>query len=75
MYITGNGSIGLEIMEALPDVDNIIVPYGGGGLLCGVAMAAKAIKPDVKVYACEVETACPLKTSLDAGEQIGRAHV
>ncbi|XP_033747122.1 L-threonine dehydratase catabolic TdcB-like [Pecten maximus] len=62
--IAGNGTIGLEILESVPDVDAIIAPYGGGGLSCGIASAVKALKPDVKVYACEVDTAAPLKASM-----------
>ena len=44
----GNGTIGLEILEDLPSVDTIIVPYGGGGLSSGIAIAAKGLKPNVK---------------------------
>ena len=65
--MAGNGTIGLEILEDLPDVDAVIVPYGGGGLSCGIAAAVKVLKPDVKVYAAEVETAAPLAPSLRAG--------
>ncbi len=65
--MAGNGTIGLEIVDDLPDVDAIVVPYGGGGLSCGIAAAAKAMKPSVKVYAAEVETAAPLAASLAAG--------
>ena len=65
--MAGNGTIGLEILEDLPDVETIIVPYGGGGLSCGIASAVKAIKPEIKVLACEVETAAPLAPSLAAG--------
>jgi len=66
--MAGNGTIGLEIVEDLPDVDTVIVPYGGGGLSTGIALAVRAQRPDAKVYACEVETAAPLAASLDAGE-------
>ena len=66
--IAGNGTIGLEILEDLPDVDSVIVPYGGGGLISGIATAIKSIKPDVKIFASEVETAAPLAPSLAAGE-------
>ena len=45
----GNGTIGLEILDDLPDVDTIIVPYGGGGLSSGIAIAAKALKPSIRV--------------------------
>ena len=66
--IAGNGTIGLEILEDLPDVESILVPYGGGGLISGIAIAALAKRPGVRVYACEVETAAPLSASLGAGE-------
>jgi threonine dehydratase len=65
--ITGNGTIGLEIVENLPEVDAVVVPYGGGGLSCGIASAIRELKPKVKVYAAEVETAAPLAASLAAG--------
>jgi threonine dehydratase len=65
--IAGNGTIGLEILEDLPDVDAVIVPYGGGGLSSGIALALRALKPAASVYACEVETAAPLAPSLAAG--------
>lgn len=64
--IAGNGTIGLEILEDLPDVDAVLVPFGGGGLSCGIATAVKALRPQAKVYACEVETAAPLAASLRA---------
>jgi threonine dehydratase len=65
--IAGNGTVGLEIVEDLPAVSSILVPYGGGGLLSGVATAVLAKRPSVRVYACEVETAAPLAASLAAG--------
>ncbi len=65
--IAGNGTIGLEILEDLPDVDTIVIPYGGGGLSCGIASAVRALKPAVRMFACEVETASPLHASLAAG--------
>ncbi len=65
--IAGNGTIGLEILEDLPDVDAILVPYGGGGLLAGIATAVLATRPATRIYACEVETAAPLAASLAAG--------
>ena len=68
--IAGNGTVGLEILEDLPDVDTVIVPYGGGGLISGIATAIKTIKPGVKVFASEVETAAPLAPSLVAGEPV-----
>jgi threonine dehydratase len=66
--IAGNGTIGLEILEDLPDVDRVIVPYGGGGLSCGIASAIRALRPSTSVYASEVETAAPLAASLSAGK-------
>ena len=65
--MAGNGTIGLEILEDLPDVDAVIVPYGGGGLSTGIASAVKALKADTRVYAAEVNTAAPLVVSLAAG--------
>jgi len=64
--MAGNGTIGLEILEDLPDVDTILIPYGGGGLSTGIASAVRALKPDTRLYACEVETAAPLAPSLAA---------
>jgi threonine dehydratase len=66
--IAGNGTIGLEIMEALPDTEAILVPYGGGGLISGIAIAAVSKRADVRAYACEVETAAPLTASIREGE-------
>jgi threonine dehydratase len=64
--MAGNGTISLEILEDLTDVDLILVPYGGGGLSCGIASIARAMNPRIKVYAVEVETAAPLTASLAA---------
>jgi threonine dehydratase len=65
--IAGNATIGLEIAEDLPDVDAVVVPYGGGGLVTGIGSALRALRPGVRVYACEPETAAPLAASLAAG--------
>ena len=70
LFIAGNGTAGLEILEDLPDVDAIVAPLGGGGLLAGIAAAVKAIKPDTKIYAAEPETAAPLSASLAAGRPV-----
>jgi threonine dehydratase len=67
-FISGNGTIGLEIVEDLPDVDAVIAPLGGGGLLAGTAVVVKALRPDARVYAAEPETAAPLSISLRAGK-------
>ena len=65
--MAGNGTIALEIFDDLSDIDAIVVPYGGGGLACGIAAVARAVSPRTKVYAVEVETAAPLTASLAAG--------
>jgi threonine dehydratase len=64
----GNGTIGLEIVEDLPDVDAVVAPYGGGGLSSGIAAALRAVAPSCKVFAAEVGTAAPLAASLAAGK-------
>jgi threonine dehydratase len=66
-FIAGNGTAALEIFEDLPDVDAIVAPLGGGGLLAGIGAAARALKPDVQVFAAEPETAAPLAQSLARG--------
>jgi len=66
--MAGNGTIGLEIFEDLPDVDAVLVPWGGGGLTCGIASALKQQRPGVRVIAVEPETGAPLTASLPAGE-------
>lgn len=68
--IAGNGTIGLELAEDLPDVDTVIVPYGGGALSSGIAIALRELCPRARVYASEVETAAPLAPSLAAGEPV-----
>lgn len=68
--IEGQGTISLEILEELEDADCILVPIGGGGLLSGVAIAAKKINPDIKVIGVEPEGACAMKDSLEEGEVI-----
>jgi threonine dehydratase len=68
LFIAGNGTAGLEILEDLPDVDAVIAPLGGGGLLAGVGAVMRARKPNVKVYAAEPETAAPLASSFARGE-------
>jgi len=65
--MAGNGTIGLEIVEDLPDVDAVVIPWGGGGLTCGIAAALRASKPGCRIYAAEVASAAPLAASLAAG--------
>ena len=66
--MAGNGTIALEILDDLPDVDTIVVPFGGGGLITGIGAGVRALRPECRVIAAEVETAAPLRASLDAGE-------
>jgi threonine dehydratase len=66
-FISGNGTIGLEILEDLPDVDAVVAPVGGGGLLAGIGCAMHALRPAARVYAAEPATAAPLSESLRAG--------
>ncbi len=65
--MAGNGTIGLEILEDLPDVDTVVIPWGGGGLACGIASVLRELKPNCKIYAAEVATAAPLVASWKAG--------
>ncbi len=65
--MAGNGTIALEILEELPDVDAIVIPWGGGGLTCGIATAMRAQRPGCRLLAAEVATAAPLAASLAAG--------
>jgi threonine dehydratase len=65
--MAGNGTIGLEIAEALPEPDAVIIPFGGGGLSAGIASALRALSPKTRIYAAEPETAAPLAASLAAG--------
>ena len=72
--MAGNGTIGLEILEDLPDLDAVVVPFGGGGLACGIASAFRALRPHVKVLAAEVARAAPLSASLAKGEATSIEH-
>ncbi|HEX5887429.1 MAG TPA: pyridoxal-phosphate dependent enzyme, partial [Pyrinomonadaceae bacterium] len=65
--MAGNGTIAMEILEDLPDVDAIVIPWGGGGLTCGIASVMRELRPRCKIFASEVETAAPLAASLAAG--------
>jgi threonine dehydratase len=65
--LDGNGSIGMEIVEDLPDVDVVLTPYGGGSMTTGVASAVKALKPTAKILAVEDENAAPVTAALNAG--------
>jgi threonine dehydratase len=66
--MAGNGTVALELLEDLTDLDAVVIPWGGGGLSCGIAAVLKARAPRVRIYAAEVETTAPLAASLAAGE-------
>jgi threonine dehydratase len=68
--IAGDGTIGLELVEELPGLAAVVVPFGGGGLASGIACAVKALRPDIRVYAAEVEGAAPLAAALAAGRPV-----
>lgn len=66
--MAGNGTIALELLEDLPDFQAIVIPWGGGGLSCGIAAVLRALAPNVRICAAEIETAAPLAASLAAHE-------
>ena len=68
--IAGQGTIGLEILDQLPDVEAVVVPVGGGGLISGVAYAIKNLNPHVKVYGVQAENAASMEKSLREGEPV-----
>ncbi len=68
--MAGNATIGLELLEDLPDLDVVVIPYGGGGLSCGIAAALRAVKPAIEIYAAEVESGAPLAASFQAGQPV-----
>ena len=63
--IAGQATIGLELLEDMPDVDAVIVPVGGGGLIAGVSFLLKSLKPSIKVYGVQAEGAASMVTSLE----------
>lgn len=65
--ILGNATIGLELAEQWPDLDTVVVPFGGGGLITGIALAFRALGRTVRVVACEAETSTPLASAFAAG--------
>lgn len=68
--IAGQGTIGLEMLEDIPDTTAILVPLSGGGLVSGIAIAAKALKPDVRVIGISMARGAAMKASLDAGRPV-----
>jgi threonine dehydratase len=69
--MAGNGTIGLELLEQLDGFDAVVVPYGGGGLVTGIASAVKAERPEVRFFSAEPEKGAPAAASLAAGEPTG----
>jgi len=65
--MAGNGTIGLEILEDLPDLDAVVIPYGGGGLTTGIASALRARRPQTRIYTVEPETGAALAAARAAG--------
>jgi threonine dehydratase len=65
--MAGNGTIGLEILEDLPDPDAVVIPYGGGGLTVGIASALRALRPQTKIYTAEPETGAALVAAVKSG--------
>ena len=72
--LAGDATIGAEILEQWPDVEAILIPFGGGGLCCGIACAVRALRPEVKIIACELASAHPLQSAFDAGAPTPTAH-
>ncbi|HET8978920.1 MAG TPA: threonine ammonia-lyase [Solirubrobacteraceae bacterium] len=68
--IAGQGTLGLELVQEIPDLSRVIVPVGGGGLISGVAIAVKSQLPDVEVIGVQAEACAPMATSLNAGEPV-----
>jgi len=66
--MAGNGTIALELLEDLADLEAVVIPWGGGGLSCGIAAVLRELAPRVRIYAAEIETGAPLSASLSAGE-------
>lgn len=75
LVIAGQGTIGLEILEQLPDVEAVVVPIGGGGLISGVAFAIKTLRPDVKVYGVQAAGAPSMERSIHGGEPVRLENV
>ena len=70
LVLAGHGTVGLEIVEDRPDVEAIVVPVGGGGLIAGIASAVKALRPDARIIAVEPEQAASLHAALAAGKPV-----
>jgi threonine dehydratase len=75
LVIAGQGTIGREILEQLPDTTHIFVPVGGGGLLAGVASYVKALRPDIKIISVEPADSNAMQTSIQQEERVVLPHV
>jgi threonine dehydratase len=74
LVMAGNGTIGLELVEDLPDLDTVLVPYGGGGLSVGIASAVKQLRPAVRVYGIDPESGPSASAAFDAGRPVTVDH-
>jgi threonine dehydratase len=72
--LAGDATIGVEILAQSPDTEAILIPFGGGGLACGIACAVRALNPKVKIIACELASAQPLRAAFDAGAPTETPH-
>jgi threonine dehydratase len=72
--LAGDATIGVEILDQSPDTEAILIPFGGGGLACGIACAVRALKPRVKIIACELTTAHPLRAAFNADGPTQTSH-
>ena len=72
--LAGDATLGVEILEQWPDVEAILIPFGGGGLACGIACAVRVLRPAVKIVACELASAHPLQSAFAAGAPTATAH-
>ena len=73
--MAGNGTIGLEILEDLPEFDAVVIPYGGGGLTVGIASAVRALAPATRIYTVEPQTAAAVAAARAAGEPTAVEYV
>ena len=75
LVIAGQGTIGFDILQQLSDVDAVYIPVGGGGLLSGIALCIKELKPEIKIIGVQPEDSCAMKMSLAKGERISLDYV
>jgi threonine dehydratase len=70
VIVAGQGGVGLELLQQVPDMGRVVVPVGGGGLISGVAIAIKSVRPEVEIVGVQVEACAPFPASLQAGEPV-----